>query len=281
MKLKILLILLSLAIQSKPIIAKEIINWYHSNSPPFVILRGLEQGKGTIDMIIAFYQKRMPEYNHRDLMSNLPRFVYNVKNREKWCHAWMLKTPEREKFLYYSDPVSLVLPNHLIIKKEKFSAIDNKQIVSLENIFKKSKLKGRLIRSRSYGKKIDLLINQYKNSSNIKLVTQKEKQILEMLLLNRIDYTITYPVTAEYWAYQLNANEKLLIIPIEETQAVNKGYISCAKTAWGQKVIQRINQIVQKEKYNPEYRKLVTELWLSSNASKRMQKFYDQLLLGK
>ncbi|MBF0280437.1 MAG: TIGR02285 family protein [SAR324 cluster bacterium] len=278
MKLKLTIFVLLMVIQSGALMAKEIIHWYQSDSPPFIILRGPDKGTGSIDSVIKFFQERIPQYEHKNALSNLVRFEKQAKNGENWCHAWLLKTAEREKFLFYSDPATLVLPSHLIIKKENLALFGSQNQVSLEKIFKNKRIKGRVARSRSYGKKIDSLIERYKDVSNLKLVSQKEIQVLKMLLLDRIHYTINYPVVADYLAHQFNAAEKFISIPLKETQDIKKGYIGCARTPWGRQVIDQINQVLKKERTSQLYRKMVTELWLDRNSSRILNTHYDRIM---
>ena len=260
--------------------AKETIKWYKSDSPPSFILEGPMKGKGSKDLLVKYYQERMPIYEHKNILSNLTRFMTQVKKGENWCHPRLLKTAEREKFLYYSKTVTLSLPNHLIVNKTKLNIFDANIPVSLEKIFQNKELKGRLFRERSYGIKIDPLIKLYKSNPNLKLVTKKEKNLFKMLLLGRIDYTINYPTTVEYIAFNLKASGKLMSIPLKETIAVRKAYFGCTKNSWGKKVSDQINIILESVKKKPEYRKLVTEVWLDENASRILNRHYDQMILG-
>jgi uncharacterized protein (TIGR02285 family) len=281
MKLFRLILLITFMVQSSALMAIETIKWYKSNSPPSFILNGPMKGKGSIDLLVKFYQERMPDYNHQNILSNLPRFIKMVKKGDSWCHPRLLKTEERQQYLYFSEPITLSLPNHLIVSKSNLTSFTFKQPIALEAIFQAAHLKGRLFRQRSYGEKIDPIIKRYKNSLNLKFVTQKEMNLFKMLLLGRIDYTINYPNTAEYIAYNLNASGRLTSLPIKEAKSIKQAYFGCAKSPWGRQVINRINAILLKKRNSQEYRDLVSEVWLDKNSSETIKKYYDQLMLEK
>ncbi len=278
MKTNGLILLLIFFIQTSSGLAKENITWFAGDFPPFFIHTGPSKGKGTINAIVNFYKERMPEYEHSHIEANMPRFMKQAQDGEQWCHPWLLKTPEREKFLYYSIPITLALSNHLIIKKSKLSSFGEGNAVALAEILKNNQFTGRVVKGRSYGKKIDALIEQHQADFKIKQVIQEDTSLLKMILHERIDYTINYPPLAEYAAHTFRAQGKFISIPIKEAPAIQPAYVGCDKTLWGRKVIDRINEIARKERNSLQYRQLVTELWLDENSSRILQESYDELM---
>ena len=98
--------------------AKDTITWLTFNYPPMQITKGEQKGTGIADMAIDFLQKRLVEYNHENIEVNLKRFSYTMKKEEKVCAIGIIKTVQREDYLYFSIP-ALIRPGlAIVIKKD-------------------------------------------------------------------------------------------------------------------------------------------------------------------
>lgn len=259
--------------------AQSEINWSVTDHPPYMIIDGTEKGLGSADLLRDFFIERMPEYTHYQKIVNNPRFMAEAKSGNNWCHPFLLKTDEREEFLYYSTPLSILLPNQLIIHRNNILFSENRNSISLEEVFKNKKYSGIIEQERAYGKNIDALINKYESVGSFTKEQIPVDNILNMLLLGRVDYTINYTEIIQYFSRELQIEDQYISIPIREEPAIQLVYFSCPKTPWGLKVINRINEIFDEEKNNPEYIKLITEMWVDDNSSRILKETYNELLL--
>ncbi len=92
--------------------------WYQSDFPPYVILKGQAREKGIQNQINEYLIKRLPEYEHTYDVANYSRILENLKNERHGVAGPVFKTPEREKYLFYSEIASfLALPNGFIINR--------------------------------------------------------------------------------------------------------------------------------------------------------------------
>jgi uncharacterized protein (TIGR02285 family) len=85
MRYLILIFAMIVFIQGNNLFAEETINWHKSVSPPSFILEGPMKGKGSKDLLVKFYQERMPNYQHQNKLSNLTRFISETKKGENGC----------------------------------------------------------------------------------------------------------------------------------------------------------------------------------------------------
>ncbi len=74
-------------------------------------------------------QDYLSGYKHEFRISNYKRIVGSLKDGENACCASIYKTPEREKFSSYSEPLFIGLSNGIIIP-EKDVALYGKYITS-------------------------------------------------------------------------------------------------------------------------------------------------------
>jgi uncharacterized protein (TIGR02285 family) len=123
------------------------------------------------------------------------------------------------------------------------------------------------------------LINKYEYDANFSREYLQVDSILNMLKLNRVDYTINYIEIIQYFARELQIEDQFISIPVQEERTVQLVYFACPRTPWGLRVINRINEIFMEEKYSPEYKKMITETWVDEKSSQILKETYEELLL--
>ncbi len=114
MKINILLLLVGVMLFSLiPYVGhtEEKIIWFRSDFPPMSIPSGPYADKGSCDRVTALLIDKLNGYNHTVIISNYKRVLLEIKKQHKSGSAALLKTPEREKFVEFSIPYRVVLPN--------------------------------------------------------------------------------------------------------------------------------------------------------------------------
>ncbi len=277
---KIVLVGICIFIVPSFLFAKDRITWMKYDWPPVYISKGLYKGQGNADAILKFFQEQLYEYDHITIQVNPARAIKLMKDGEKVCMVGTLKTPERERFLYYAIPIGITLPNAIIVKKNRLSSFKNVENISLEKLLKNKKLRGGIIKKRSYTPVIDQILNKYTGQPNLYVQSSSRmaENLLKMLLADRIDYIIEYPWVTVFLEKILGKKEITTSIAIEETKPFSFGMVACPKNRWGSKVIKRINQILLKSRPTPEYREFV-ERWNSKKDLIRIRKGYNEIFL--
>ena len=119
------------------------ITWYKPEFPPLSIVNGPDAGKGYSDKIEQYLMANLGLYTHEIMVSPFKRTIRDLKQGLKGCSVTLLKTPERDKFIAFSNPARLLLANSLIIRKsdatkyQPFLNADGK--VSVEKIIQDGK----------------------------------------------------------------------------------------------------------------------------------------------
>jgi uncharacterized protein (TIGR02285 family) len=276
---------LSLLILNVPVPAKakETVTWMEAAMPPFFIQSGGQQDQGYGDIITDIIQQGLVDYEHDTITTNITRHFYKFKQGEKVCSVGLYRTPEREEFMYFSMPSFLTLPPVLIIKKDALSRFGNRTSVQLTEILNDKKLMVGMSKDRSYGSTTDDILRKHKGSGNILESTGQELSLnlFKMLLKGRLDGIIGLPEEALYQAEQLGIRDQLMTLTIEENQNGYEGWLSsvgCSKNAWGRAIIDKINEILLKQRLTERYR-MAYERWLDPNSIENYRRVYKDVFL--
>jgi uncharacterized protein (TIGR02285 family) len=276
---------LTLLILNVPVLAKakEAVTWMEAAMPPFFIQNGGQQDQGYGDIITDIIQQGLVDYEHDTITTNITRHFYKFKQGEKVCSVGLYRTPEREEFMYFSMPSFLTLPPVLIIKKDELSRFGNRTSVQLAEILGDKKLMVGMSKDRSYGTTTDDILRKHKGSGNILESTGQELSLnlFKMLLKGRLDGIVGLPEEALYQAEQLGIRDQLMTLAIEENQNGYEGWMSsvgCSKNAWGKAIIDKINEILRKQRPTERYR-TAYERWLDTNSIEHYRRVYKDVFL--
>ena len=264
--------------------AKDSITWLEAVAPPFFIHEGPLKGQGYEDLITDILENSLPQYTHSRTVANITRHYYEFEQGQKVCNVGLYKTPEREKFMYFSIPSFFTYPTVLIIDKSKWAAFGNSKSVKLEDIMKSKKLIIGRGENRSYGKFVDEILNKYGTKENIFSYEGQELSLnfFKMLKLDRLDGLIGLPEEAMYQAERLGIRDQIMTIAIEENQSSPESwfsYVACSKTEWGKQAISDINKALLEQRPTDIYR-AAYERWLDESSLEGYRKLYKEVFLS-
>ena len=148
---------------------------------------------------------------------------------------------------------------------------------------KDKRFNGILVKRRSYYPKLDVLFDNKEADLNFTRIAINDKNIIQMLISGRTDYTVEYPYVANYLAsqYQSKYKTKLGSIAIEELPAFGVSQVACPNTQWGQKVVEAIDKILDKVLPTQEYLKIAQSWHSDPNELEIIKQIYTQQLLQK
>ncbi|BBE31448.1 hypothetical protein OSSY52_15890 [Tepiditoga spiralis] len=261
------------------------IKWFITNYPPAFIINKNNDFKGFEFNTLNNLIKKLNHYDITYYQTSLSRALTDMKNKKNVCALFLFKTPEREKFLYYSLPYRVTLPNGIIIRKSdknKFKKyFDKNNKIKLESLLKERSLTLGINKKISYSKEIDDIIQKYINKPNIFLLTRENyiENLLKLLNLNRIDYFIGYAESINYLSKKLNMKDEFIYIPISE---VNKKifsilYITAPKNEFGKKIIDEVNKIILKTNFVEDAANYYKK-WLDKSSINEFEKIYKIFL---
>ncbi len=264
-------------------LAKDKIIWLTKHWPPFMELDESRENiiGGQRGIQLKLLQASLTEYEHLNREMSWSRFWFLVKTGEKICNCMSLKSQEREKIAEFSIPISVALPNHIVMRKETMARLGSPESLSLISLMQDPRFKGLLITKRSYSQDIDTLLQQQEKGSNITRTIIDEQTSLKMLAKKRMDYILEYPfvITRTTQRDLQDLKDKFVNVPIMEIAPFYYVYVACPKNEWGKTVISKINNSLKKLRSAEAFRNALKESY-SGQSLKVILEFYDTRLLG-
>ncbi len=185
-----------------------------------------------------------------------------LKKLPNSCAPNRIKTPQRLKDNIYSLPLNIYLGLQLYYKKGTGSSIfptsaldTNKQLKTLASLFtgKASHTLG-INEGRSFGVFLDAQIAALeKHNRVIRSGIESTSSLVKMLLMDRIDYTIEYPVNVQRLLKETKTNIALESVKIAGAPDYIIGYVACSKGVVGEQIIKDINNALVKLHHNDEF----------------------------
>ncbi|WP_448547691.1 TIGR02285 family protein [Thalassotalea fusca] len=261
--------------------SKGVINWQTYHRPPGIIKTGPEQGEGFVQKVLDLIIERMPEYEHRMPLASIGRAISDMKAGKRVCHPALFITPERKKYMVFSN-ASMVNPSNRIIAKQ--GVLDGFLVdgnVDFEAVLKSDLFTFALVKERSYTESIDEIFTRFSNNDKVKLISNTDlSSIFQLIHLNRVDLSILYPFELEYFLQHTEIPKHSLVsFKINGVAPFNSGSIACPNNAWGRAVIKQVNVVLKQIKHTDEYRQAVTTWWRKEAETEEFSKYYRDVFL--
>lgn len=205
------------------------ITWVVSDTPPFHIEEGKLSNQGICDNLTREIELHNPEVEFETLVAPEARISKMLDSGEPVCFPCMIHRDAPTSRSAYSIPTHLYPPFVVIVSKrslDKFktlgSPIDINNLLNAPNL-----ILGKEI-ARKYGSLQQTIVssNAYKNAVISHRFDTSTESIAELLRKGRIDYTIDYPTTFNYFKYK--GYTEFVMLPIDKKQSYVKGAIGCS-----------------------------------------------------
>lgn len=236
------------------------ITWYRAFFPPVTIPEGPDAGTGFFDRVTQVLTGQMPGYEHDHETANFKRIITELKKEKNICCPSLYKTAAREKYIAFSIPAMVVLPNVVITRKAhhlKFLPyLEKDKKINLSRLLQDNKLTLGISNGRKYSGGIDEILAHSTGSANIVVRSGDDvfKGLLRMLLAGRVDYILGYPIEAKYFLRDTAQLDEIQIYVIAENKiSFTIGHVGCPKTEWGKKVIQLIDTVLKDHRQTEEF----------------------------
>ena len=228
---------------------KETVMWLQAHYPGYHFHYGKYEDRGIADRIRKRLWRDMPEYNHVIVKCNFKRIMETLKGDQKAICLTVLKKPEREKYLIYSDLTTVKPANGITILKRDKQTFGTNPVVSLAALLNNKQLRVGIMMGRSYGKCIDTELEKHHGENHIfpRAGEDGVTGLMRMLAAKRIDYIICYPHEAFIVADSLGIANEIVSYGVEGQPFLSYSYSACPGTDWGRQFIDKVNRIYKKE----------------------------------
>jgi uncharacterized protein (TIGR02285 family) len=250
-------------------LSKKII-WAKNFAPPFYIKSGRQAGKGFADGVQAMLEQELPQFDHQTVYMPLARLNDFWRKQDNYCFASMIfeSLPPNTDYLL-SRPNVFYFP-HGIITRNSFPPARDVNEVALSSLLKNPNWIMGLINNRSFDATIDELMLEHEDTTRTFVRSDKDglRRLLDMLLLERIDYLLDYPFVYHYYAKQAHFSQQLKFLKIRETKGAGVfGAVGCTNNVWGEQVMVEMNAAIDRLVSSPQYQHYVAEWQAADNDS--------------
>jgi len=269
------------------------IQWLVQDLPPHFSFKGgkapqraSELGNGEVDGFLRLLIERIPQYRHEFVDAGLPRFEALVRQGQTLCSVLHVRTPERLSWLYFTSLHAPLFSRqlHVVVRRDRLAQFEQAdapgQPLSLAEILQRQDLVGLLPRGRSFGPRIDGLLQAAGEQAPRSMVTGRGTHLLSMLRAQRMDYTLEYSsVVDEYLSSSSGAGAELVKLPIAEGRSTAVATAACSRTPEGRRQIEAIDQAVRKLAQDPQ-REAWMRAWRGSHLDEQdrqsLKRFMDE-----
>ena len=254
---------------------KEVINWHVYHRPPSSIKTGQLAGQGFIDKITQQLIAAMPDYAHAQPLSSSKRTIHAMREGSRVCHPVYLKNQERLNYAYFSRP-SVIAPSIRLVGLTLPVEIEQSK-VDLDKLNKNANFG--ILRGRVHHVLVDSFIDKTPVDYKITLATDKTTELFKLVATGKIDYTFSYPIEVNYFN-QSNSAQQLKIWHIDGVDPYVLGYVACAKSEWGRKVIDHVNHALKGVIKTEAYFHALTSWWPQESLRPEFIEFYESQFLS-
>ncbi|WCL54433.1 hypothetical protein [Gimibacter soli] len=274
--LLILILLLAPAFTGRAAVADDrpLAQWYYVDVPPAMILEGDGKGTGYVDRIIALFKRSMPGYRHEDVASSVVRMFATMQVRDGICTGGLLRTPERENVLVYSDSFYPVLVNRLVTIRAKrpmlapYLGADNH--VDLMALAADKRLVAGYVGQRFYSTLIQRFIEERTESDpegRLRVLIPNDR-FSDLLRHDRIDFA--FGLAAEIYYQSLNGDAavpggELVSFAVKGEPITKPGGFACSGGPLGRQMADEMNRLIADPAIRAEIHGYYTD-WLDEDA---------------
>lgn len=259
--------------------AQEQIIWQLNHAPPSTIVHGEFKNKGFIDLILKEIIDQLPQYEHVIEVSTLASSSFEIRAKKNVCLPALFDTPERQKFMVFSNASIAHPSNRIVLLKSKALTMPAS---NLRHLLANKALFIGLDQARSYGSYIDAILADFEPAENIyRRESESPNGLIEMVVAGRLDYTLAYPFQIQYYlqSHGYNGDNPLIEQKIEGLEPFSMGKVACADTPWGRNVIKQVNEVLARIKPTKAYQNAMTTWWRQSAADPTFVEYYQNVFL--
>ena len=261
---------------------KETIRWLGWERVPNFIPYGDYKGQGLGDSFTNALQRMLPQYNHEMVITNTRRYNHLIRE-ENVCVAWSWIVPGSEDYRIHSRAISLAPRTGIQILKSKQHLFGNPgETLSLAKLLSNPNIILGYLEEMSYTQKVHQLMEKYRGENNIHFSSRSEVEFnLSMLDSNRLDYFFGFSAQTIFDAEVRGIPNKYQFYNIEEIDMFTSMHTHCSNTAFGNKVMTAINEIITADLLmehlalverwygkNNNYREVFIDYVINQNSSK-------------
>ena len=225
-----------------------LVQWAKPGLAPLFINSDEDREQGIGDQMFVQIQSEMPQFRHMNLFSNYARLLEEMRKGSDLC-AILHKTPKREEFMVFSEPVVITPSYQLYISQKGMPRFIEKtgwdgNPIAFDDLLSRSRgLSLAVTPGQSYGVERDTIIERHLDKIELIRSFADHEALIKMLAAERMDMVLGFPWVVNYRLEKLDIRKDLVKIPLNDVAAFETAYIACSDTPVGRRVVDAVNAI--------------------------------------
>ncbi|MDX5300047.1 MAG: hypothetical protein LPK85_13985, partial [Gammaproteobacteria bacterium] len=178
---------------------------------------------------------------------------------EAYCHPALLRKPERERIMHFSEPAHFILTHRIMIRADRLALFEPFRMpdgsIDAQRLVKNPALVTAMSEKRAYSPSISAALAELDDDRHILRAGVEFKSPFHQLMEGWIDYLFAYPV--EYGWYQHQGQglpeQALLALRIHGDPELIIGYVTCTRSEWGATIIREVNAAMHRVRGIPPW----------------------------
>jgi len=213
--------------------------WFHTDLFPYIIVSGPDKGNGVADLAMNLLDECISGRMHERVVMPTVRIVEELKSGASALWPTVIRSPEREAFLYHSKPYIVVNPQKFIsLARSGFPEVFKQDFLQRS---KQSRIA--IVRGRGYGPVIDGMIKAIPPERLIEATSYASEfeRLYKLLDTGRIAGFFAYEHEVVALCSELGIPEETFSFSRIEGLDFLFACVAGPRTPWGLAAIERIN----------------------------------------
>lgn len=262
------------------------IEWYMIDLPPIQMASGPLRGKGYTDVIRWRLIDALPGYRHVLRIANVQRILADIKTKPNVCNPAFLRTPEREQFMVYADPLHAQFPNGAVIQRQRREEVQRfvtpEGSLAVDELIEQAQGTVTVQSGRSYGVVLDGLIEKARTHNRVVTLTSNRpiESKLGMLQKRRAEVALMYPYELSYHLANTPDHDAYDFFPVEGNGTYTLNHLACSRSPLGERIIADANPVIAAERdghFSAAYRAWIPESIHGLHAAHHLHAFGTQV----
>ena len=225
------------------------VRWLVIDFPPFHIVSGPDRGKGLRDRYLDTLRARLTNFDSKVEVSDTTRQVALMQAGQPVCAISMLRTPEREQYMLFSDqPYGVQLPVRLVMASQSVATlgpVGDDQGIDLMRVLSGGMIRLGVLPKRRFGASIDRVIAdaaaRYPNAVQVFNANGSLDGLLDLIAKGRIEATLGYGIEVEQIRQHNPKLGDFAFLPVTQAPDLVPTYVACSRSPLGARVIADVN----------------------------------------
>lgn len=243
---------------------KVTITWAVNPAPPFHIFEGKYASQGIGDVMLNSIIAQLPEAEHTIVRMPHSRISKSVDADINLCFPCLIKRSRSSKWVYSKANVEY-LPLGVIAHPDTIAPfLDSNGRVSFKQLVENSQLTFAKPVARKYPDVVQTIVENAKGNPRFETIAGADSatRVLNQLEYGRVDFTLEYPAILTYLTRTEGKSKLQYYYTTELGETPIPGAVGCTNNAWGENVIEHVNEALKSIVDTPDYR-ASQGFWLS------------------